>query len=121
MGNSDRNSGLALTAGCILMPRFVRLRDAPAYLGMDRNKFNMEADGIFSFETSPAGIIPMIEKFKSVKISYDKDKKRFEISITEPEGFSFGIDVLTTGGGAQDPVVSGGAEEDSGESEESVE
>ena len=23
-------------------PRFIRLRDAPAYLGMDRNRFNAE-------------------------------------------------------------------------------
>jgi len=23
-----------------LLPRFIRLRDAPAYLGMDRNRFN---------------------------------------------------------------------------------
>ncbi|WP_430754947.1 hypothetical protein [Magnetovirga frankeli] len=25
-----------------LVPRFIRLRDAPAYLGMDRNRFNRE-------------------------------------------------------------------------------
>ena len=25
-----------------LLPRFVRLRDAPGYLGMDRNRFNRE-------------------------------------------------------------------------------
>ena len=26
----------------VLLPRLVRLRDAPAYLGMDRNRFNAE-------------------------------------------------------------------------------
>ena len=26
----------------IISPRFIRLRDAPAYLGMDRNRFNAE-------------------------------------------------------------------------------
>ena len=26
----------------VLLPRLVRLRDAPAYLGMDRNRFNRE-------------------------------------------------------------------------------
>ena len=26
----------------ILQPRFVRLRDAPKYLGMDRHRFNLE-------------------------------------------------------------------------------
>lgn len=26
----------------ILLPRLIRLRDAPGYLGMDRNKFNAE-------------------------------------------------------------------------------
>jgi len=26
----------------VLLPRLVRLRDAPAYLGMDRNRFNNE-------------------------------------------------------------------------------
>ena len=25
-----------------ILPRFVRLRDAPAYLGMDRHRFNVE-------------------------------------------------------------------------------
>ncbi len=25
-----------------LLPRFIRLRDAPFYLGMDRNRFNVE-------------------------------------------------------------------------------
>ncbi|MES9948458.1 MAG: hypothetical protein ABW118_05830 [Candidatus Thiodiazotropha sp.] len=25
-----------------LLPRFIRMRDAPAYLGMDRNRFNAE-------------------------------------------------------------------------------
>ena len=25
-----------------ILPRFIRLRDAPAYLGMDRNRFNAE-------------------------------------------------------------------------------
>lgn len=30
--------------GCAvqLLPRFIRLRDAPAYLGMDRHRFNAE-------------------------------------------------------------------------------
>jgi len=26
----------------MLLPRFIRLRDAPGYLGMDRNRFNAE-------------------------------------------------------------------------------
>ena len=26
----------------IVLPRFIRLRDAPPYLGMDRNRFNIE-------------------------------------------------------------------------------
>jgi len=26
----------------VLLPRFIRLRDAPFYLGMDRNRFNLE-------------------------------------------------------------------------------
>jgi len=29
-------------ASIVLLPRLVRLRDAPAYLGMDRNRFNTE-------------------------------------------------------------------------------
>jgi hypothetical protein len=29
-------------ASIALLPRFVRFRDAPAYLGMDRNRFNNE-------------------------------------------------------------------------------
>ena len=29
-------------ASIALLPRLVRLRDAPAYLGMDRNRFNRE-------------------------------------------------------------------------------
>jgi len=27
---------------CALLPRLIRFRDAPAYLGMDRNRFNAE-------------------------------------------------------------------------------
>jgi hypothetical protein len=30
------------SAAPILLPRFIRLRDAPFYLGMDRNRFNAE-------------------------------------------------------------------------------
>jgi len=30
------------SASIALLPRLVRLRDAPAYLGMDRNRFNRE-------------------------------------------------------------------------------
>ena len=26
----------------VILPRFIRLRDAPAYLGMDRHRFNSE-------------------------------------------------------------------------------
>jgi hypothetical protein len=26
----------------VILPRFIRLRDAPAYLGMDRHRFNYE-------------------------------------------------------------------------------
>ena len=26
----------------LLLPRFIRLRDAPGYVGMDRNRFNAE-------------------------------------------------------------------------------
>ena len=33
---------MKLTRASILLPRLVRLRDAPAYLGMDRNRFNNE-------------------------------------------------------------------------------
>ena len=29
-------------ASTMLLPRLIRLRDAPAYLGMDRNRFNKE-------------------------------------------------------------------------------
>jgi len=29
-------------ASIVLLPRLVRFRDAPAYLGMDRNRFNRE-------------------------------------------------------------------------------
>jgi predicted DNA-binding transcriptional regulator AlpA len=31
-----------MTSNVILMPRLLRLRDAPIYLGMDRNRFNKE-------------------------------------------------------------------------------
>ena len=30
------------TATCSFLPRLIRLKDAPAYLGMDRNRFNSE-------------------------------------------------------------------------------
>ena len=33
----------SVRASIALLPRLVRLRDAPAYLGMDRNRFNREA------------------------------------------------------------------------------
>jgi len=32
----------SVRASIALLPRLVRLRDAPAYLGMDRNRFNCE-------------------------------------------------------------------------------
>ena len=32
----------SVRASIALLPRLVRLRDAPAYLGMDRNRFNNE-------------------------------------------------------------------------------
>ncbi len=32
----------SVRASIALLPRLVRLRDAPAYLGMDRNRFNHE-------------------------------------------------------------------------------
>ena len=32
----------SVRASIALLPRLVRLRDAPAYLGMDRNRFNAE-------------------------------------------------------------------------------
>ena len=31
-----------MSATRALLPRFIRLRDAPYYLGMDRNRFNAE-------------------------------------------------------------------------------
>ena len=31
-----------MTHSAPLLPRFIRLRDAPGYLGMDRNRFNAE-------------------------------------------------------------------------------
>jgi hypothetical protein len=33
---------LSKTSNLILLPRMLRLRDAPTYLGMDRNRFNAE-------------------------------------------------------------------------------
>jgi hypothetical protein len=30
------------------LPRFLRLRDAPAYLGMDKNRFNREVRAILT-------------------------------------------------------------------------
>jgi len=30
------------TSNIVLLPRLLRLRDAPTYLGMDRNRFNVE-------------------------------------------------------------------------------
>ena len=48
MGNQDLASaapaGGALhhSSPVALVPRFIRLRDAPAYLGMDKNRFNRE-------------------------------------------------------------------------------
>jgi len=32
----------------LLMPRLIRLRDAPGYLGMDRNRFNVEVRPIIT-------------------------------------------------------------------------
>ena len=32
----------ATVLACQLLPRFIRFRDAPFYLGMDRNRFNAE-------------------------------------------------------------------------------
>jgi hypothetical protein len=31
-----------------LLPRFIRLRDAPSYLGMDKNRFNREVRPLLS-------------------------------------------------------------------------
>ena len=33
------------TATVKILPRFIRFRDAPTYLGMDRNRFNAEVRG----------------------------------------------------------------------------
>ncbi len=38
----------ATSRGVVLLPRFVRLRDAPDYLGMDRNRFNAEVRPIMT-------------------------------------------------------------------------
>ena len=32
----------SLAESCPLLPRFIRLRDAPSYLGMDKNRFNRD-------------------------------------------------------------------------------
>jgi len=32
----------SLGTPCIALPRFIRLRDAPSYLGMDKNRFNRD-------------------------------------------------------------------------------
>jgi hypothetical protein len=33
----------------VLLPRLVRLRDAPGYLGMDRNRFNADMFPVWQF------------------------------------------------------------------------
>jgi hypothetical protein len=38
----SRNSKPGVAVTHLLLPRFIRLRDAPFYLGMDRNRFNAE-------------------------------------------------------------------------------
>ena len=41
----------------ILLPRMLRLRDAPAYLGMDRNRFNAEVrPGVIEIPIGEQGI-----------------------------------------------------------------
>jgi hypothetical protein len=32
----------SLAESCPLLPRFIRLRDVPSYLGMDKNRFNRD-------------------------------------------------------------------------------
>ena len=36
------------TCSVALLPRFVRLRDAPSYLGMDKNRFNRKVRPLLS-------------------------------------------------------------------------
>ena len=38
----DKTTDRGLSATRALLPRLIRLRDAPFYLGMDRNRFNAE-------------------------------------------------------------------------------
>jgi hypothetical protein len=40
--NVTRTSQLANPSAHVMSPRFIRLRDAPRYLGMDKNRFNRE-------------------------------------------------------------------------------
>ena len=40
--NMARMGQFADLSACVLTPRFIRLRDAPRYLGMDKNRFNRE-------------------------------------------------------------------------------
>jgi hypothetical protein len=37
-----------------ILPRFIRYRDAPAYLGMDRNRFNAEVRPYIETEVDKA-------------------------------------------------------------------
>ncbi len=36
------HNSISPSASIYLLPRFIRFRDSPAYLGMDRNRFNSE-------------------------------------------------------------------------------
>ncbi|MDO7598031.1 MAG: hypothetical protein MUQ51_07550 [Pseudomonadota bacterium] len=36
------HNSISPSASILLLPRFIRFRDCPAYLGMDRNRFNSE-------------------------------------------------------------------------------
>jgi hypothetical protein len=41
-GFAEEKDVVTLAAPTALIPRFIRLRDAPRYLGMDKNRFNSE-------------------------------------------------------------------------------
>jgi len=48
---------LNLTGGIVLLPRIIRFRDAPLYLGMDRNRFNKEVrDYVTEIQVGVQGI-----------------------------------------------------------------
>jgi hypothetical protein len=45
---SGKTADRKASATHTLLPRFIRLRDAPFYLGMDRNRFNAEVRQVFT-------------------------------------------------------------------------